>query len=429
MTAAPRDAAAGYAIGITIFIAKDGELGLYENGLRQNVVFLYQLFAAAPGCRRVHLLNHGDGEFAGWPPDLGMDGVPVVRTAEVADDLDVIIILGASIEAGELKALRARGIRVIGYKGGNGAVISLEAVAGHPNRADAERYFDIDCYDVLWMTPQHLHTYAGWCRTLYRVPVEPVPQVWAPNFIANRAGKLGGRFGYRPGSVGWRIGIMEPNITVMKTSHIPMLVCEAAWRARPEVVREVYVSNTAKHREQPHFLSFASAMQATKAGVMSFEPRFVSADFLANHCDAVVTHHWQNGLNYLYYEVLYGGYPLIHNSEYLRDFGYYYPDFAADVGGEVLLAAYDAHDGRLAEYRALNETLFARLAPAARGQCRAARTADRRRARRAAAALTRLSRSRPAAGWRRSSADRSPGRRRGPSSRPASDRRSRCPAR
>ena len=354
----------GYSIGITIFIAKDGELGLYENGLRQNVLFLYQLFAAAPGCRRVHLLNHGDGEFTGWPAGLGMDGVPVVRTSTVADDLDVIVILGASIEAAELKELRAGGIRIVGYKGGNGAVISLEAITANPARADAERYFDIDCYDVLWMTPQHLHTYAGWCRTLYRVPVELIPQVWAPTFIDGRALALGGRFGYKPGSASWRIGIMEPNITVMKTSHLAMLVCEAAWRARPEVVREVYVSNTAKHREQPHFLSFASALGATKAGVMSYEPRFVSAEFLANYCDAVVTHHWQNGLNYLYYEVLHGGYPLIHNSEFLRDYGYYYPDFAADIGGEVLLAAFDTHDRKLEAYRAANTALVARLAPA-----------------------------------------------------------------
>lgn len=203
-----RGAEFGYSIGITIFIAKDGELGLYENGLRQNVLFLYQLFAAAPGCRRVHLLNHGDGEFSGWPAGLGMDGVPVVRTAAVADDLDVIIVIGASIEVADLKALRARGIRVIGYKGGNGAVISLEAIVAGPVRADAERYLDIDCYDALWMTPQHLHTYAGWCRTLYRVSVEAVPQIWAPTFIDCRAAQLRGAsamYRGRPhgGSVSW----------------------------------------------------------------------------------------------------------------------------------------------------------------------------------------------------------------------------------
>ncbi len=356
--------AAGYSIGITITVGAGGDLGLYENGLRQNVIFLYQMFAAAPGCRRVHLLNHGDGEFAGWPPDLGMDDVPVVRTRDVADDLDVIIILGANIGVDELGPLRDRGVRIIGYKGGNAAVISFEAVTSPKTRADAERYFDIDYYDALWMTPQHLNTYGGWCRTLYRMPVEPVPQVWAPTFIDNRAKQLDGRFGYRPGSAAWRIGIMEPNITVMKTSHFAMLVAEAAWRVRPEAFKAIYVSNATPHLEKPHFQSFGKAMRASQAGIMTFEPRFVSADFLANHCDAVVTHHWENGLNYLYYEVLHGGYPLIHNSEFLRDYGYYYPDFAADVGGEVLLEAFRTHDANLDAYRAANAGLVARLAPA-----------------------------------------------------------------
>ena len=195
------------------------------------------------------------------------------------------------------------------------------------------------------------------------MPVEPIPQVWAPNLIDNRSAQLGGRFGYKPGSPTWRVGILEPNITVMKTSHMAMLACEAAWRKRPEAISAIFVSNTAKHREQPHFLSYAGSLSAAKAGIMSFETRYVSADFLANHCDAVVTHHWQNGLNYLYYEVLHGGYPLIHNSEFLRDNGYYYPDFAADVGGDVLLAAFDRHDMELDAYRAANARLVRGLAP------------------------------------------------------------------
>lgn len=354
----------GYSVGITIFVRPGGDLALYENGLRQNVLFLWQLFTAAPDCARVHLLNHGDGEFAGWPEGLGMEGVPVVRTAEVADDLDYLIVLGAAIGRDELQGLRDRGVRVIGYKGGNAAVISMEAMIAKPPLDDAERYFDLGLYDALWMTPQHRHTYAGWAATVYRVAVHEVPQIWAPTFIDNRAAALDGRFGYRPGRAAWRVGIMDPNITVMKTSHLAMLACEAAWRREPDAIEAVLVSNTIQHREHPHFASFAGALGIVKSGVMSFEARFVSADFLTNHCDAVVTHHWENGLNYLYYEVLHGGYPLIHNSEWLRDWGYYYPDFGAEAGGEALLQARATHDARLADYRANVGRLVARLSPA-----------------------------------------------------------------
>ncbi len=353
-----------YTVGITIFIRADGDLGLYENGLRQNVLFLWRLFQASPNCARVHLLNHGDGEFQGWPAGLDMDGVPVVRTRDVADELDYLIVIGAAVDPNELQGLRERGVRIIGYKGGNAAVISIEAMISKPPRGDAEQYFDSGLYDALWMTPQHMHTYAGWCRTVYRVPVHEVPQLWAPDFIDSRQEALSGGFGYRPGRPAWRIGILEPNITVMKTAHLPMLACEAAWRRRPDAVEAVLVSNTFQHKDHPHFNSFAGALDIVKAGVMSFEMRFVSADFLANHCDAVVTHHWENGLNYLYYEVLHGGYPLIHNSPWLRDCGYYYPDFAAEEAAGALLDAFATHDERLQEYRAAVAALTARLAPA-----------------------------------------------------------------
>lgn len=367
MTTPRRSREGGYTVGITIFVQPGGELGLYENGLRQNVIFLHQLFAAAPGCRAVHLLNHGDGEFAGWPDGLtAMAGVPVVRTAEVADDLDYVIVLGASVEPALLARLREGGTRIIGYKGGNGAVISMEAIIAKPPRADAERYFDLGQYDALWMTPQHMHTYAGWCRTVYRVPVHEVPQIWAPTFIDLRSEALGGRFGYRPGEKRWRIGIMDPNITVMKTAHVAMLACEAAYRVRPDPFGAVFVSNTLGHRDNPHFASFAGGLEVVRAGLMTFEPRFVSADFLTNHCDAVVTHHWQNGLNYLYYEVLHGGYPLVHNSPWLRDQGYYYPDFAAEAGGAALLAAMADHDAGLDAYRTATAALTARVSPRAR---------------------------------------------------------------
>jgi hypothetical protein len=355
----------GYSVGITIFVGAGGDLGLYENGLRQNVLFLYQMFSAAPGCRRVHLLNHGDGEFTAWPAGLGMEGVPVVRTPDVVDDLDYVVVLGAAIDVPMLRTLRDRGVRVIGYKGGNAAVISMEAMIAKPPRTDAERYVDLGFYDALWMTPQHKATYAGWCRTVYRVPVYEVPQIWAPTFIDNRAEALGGRFGYRPGARPWRVGIMEPNITVMKTSHLGMLACEHAWRARPEALEAVYVSNTMAHHGNPHFANFAQSLGVVKAGVMTFEPRFVSADFLTNHCDAVVTHHWENGLNYLYYEVLHGGYPLIHNSAFLRDYGYYYPDFEAIAAGDALLAAQATHDVQAVAYNAAVSALVASLAPAA----------------------------------------------------------------
>jgi len=350
-----------YTVGITIFVGASGDLGLYENGLRQNAFFLFNLFRSSPNCARAYLLNHGDGEPAGIPDGLGLAPGDIVRTDQVLAQLDFVIVLGAAIDARTAEALRSKGCRIIGYRGGNGIVISMEAIIANPPRNDAERYFDREFFDVLWMTPQHIHTYRSYCETIYRCPVIEVPQVWQPLFLQRRAGSLQQPFGYRPGSARKRIGILDPNITVMKTSHMPMLVCEAAFRQRPDLFQAVYVTNAIQFIENEHFNSLASRMEMFRAKIATVEPRFLAADFLAHHADAVVTHHWENGLNYLYYDVLSGDYPLVHNSEFLAEFGYYYEGFDAEAGGEALLRALTGHDARLDEYHRDSRRLLDRV--------------------------------------------------------------------
>lgn len=365
MTAAvvPDAPCRGYTIGITMFVNADGDFGFHENGLRQNVVFLFQMFRASSSCRRVVLLNQGDGQPGSIPPGLGIAQDDIVQASDMVGRLDFILVIGAALDRDIVAAFKAHGTRLIAYKGGNAAIIAMEAVIASPPRGDAERYFDVDYYDAIWMTPQHVRTYASWCRTLYRCAIAEVPHIWSPLFVDARVRQTGAAFGYRPGRRPWRIGVMEPNITVMKTSHVPMLVSEAAYRQAPEALRAVYVTNGWPHRDDRHFSGFTMALRAAQAGVMTLEPRFVSADFLANHCDAVVTHQWENGLNYLYYEVLYGGYPLIHNSPFLRGVGYHYEDFEVEAGGAALLRAHREHDAGLAAYRAAVAALLARCDP------------------------------------------------------------------
>jgi hypothetical protein len=350
----------GFEVGISVFVNGDGTLGLFENGLRQNVVFLYQLFRAMPGCARVWLINGGDGELRQDVRKFGVSNDDVARLEAIAERLDVVITMGAALNPDRLRQMRARGCKIIGYKAGNGAIISMEAVVARGKRPDGERYFDHDHYDQIWLTPQHMHTFRGWCETMYRCPVREIPHIWSPDVLHAAVGE---EFGYQPGRRKWRVGSMDPNITVMKTSHLPMLVGEAAFRQIPEAFRAFYIANGFMLRENAHFASFASHLTAVKAGLMTLEPRFIGVEFLRDHCDALVTHQWENALNYLYWEALYGGYPLIHNSPRIADLGYHYADFDAEAGGAALLRARAQHDDMLETYRAAANGFIATLDP------------------------------------------------------------------
>jgi hypothetical protein len=133
---------------------------------------------------------------------------------------------------------------------------------------------------------------------------------------------------------------------------------EEAYRARPAFLEQFHVLNTSLIKDNPSFVHYARSLDIVNHGVTSFDSRFTVYEFLAKLGDCVVSHQWENAQNYLYYEALHGGYPLVHNSEILRDYGYYYPDFDTHEGGQALLRAFDGHDARLEEERAKNRELL-----------------------------------------------------------------------
>lgn len=362
-----------YRIAITMDFLTEQFGGLFSNGLRQNAVFLYQLFAAAPRCEKVSILNFGSADFQFPGNSLGIPADAVTRFDEVKDDIDVLLVIGTRPGPDQLQYLKQRGCRIAFYKGGNVGVMSMEGITGSSPGLYCERYFDHDWYDVIMMTPQHIHTYAGWSETMYRTPVHEVPQIWSKQFMDLYRPDMASSFGYeqrraaRPAGGGaghkWKIGICDPSITIMKTAHMPALVCDAAWRQRPDLFEKIYITNAIQHIGRANFHNFLAALPSVRSGIMSVEERFVVYDFLTKHIEGLVTHHWENGLNYIYYEVLCGGYPLVHNSEFLKDYGYYYETFDAEAGGQALIRALVEHDANLPAYQRDVQRLMDRLSP------------------------------------------------------------------
>jgi Protein of unknown function (DUF2827) len=79
---------------------------------------------------------------------------------------------------------------------------------------------------------------------------------------------------------------------------------------------------------------FSNQLDIVSHGIATFAGRYAAYEFMAAYGDAVVSHARENGQNYLYYELLCGGYPLIHNSPFLGTAGYFYPVSTATRAGE-----------------------------------------------------------------------------------------------
>ena len=63
-----------------------------------------------------------------------------------------------------------------------------------------------------------------------------------------------------------------------------------------------------------------------KKGKASFEHRVSITDIVSKYCNVVISCTENCALNYVFLECFYLGVPLVHNSEFLKDYGYYYPD-------------------------------------------------------------------------------------------------------
>lgn len=332
----------------------------------QNVLFLAMSLQRVPFVEEVILLDVGDQPSVPPEVDLVQLGLTKVRPRDVTYGLDVVIEMAGALDVQWLAHVRACGARAVYHCVGQPYVGLVEPVlfrdGGHFNPPDR-------C-DEIWILPKDA-AFAPMLRVIHRNPVHEVPYVWSPRFVEARAREvegLGHRFGYQPrglGTPGFRVAMFEPNISVVKTCSISMLVCDRAYREEPECVAAMHVLNTLHLKDHPTMLHLANSTELVRHSKATFHGRHDFVGFMVQHADAVVSHQWQNNQNYSYLDALYGGYPLVHNSTWLRDAGagYYYPDFDVAEGAVQLRHAFHTHDRNLTRYRSDAEKVFDAVSP------------------------------------------------------------------
>ncbi|CAB3773251.1 DUF2827 domain-containing protein [Paraburkholderia humisilvae] len=336
-------------VGISIYVRK-GPQSLWENGIFQNCLFLAMLFERMPGVELVFLVaGGGDGNLDDARRFLVDSPVPVIDMASAAQQLDLMVEMSAQLDREWIVRFREKGGRVVSMRVGNDYVIDIERMMFN---LDPGLLITGSPYDAVWTLPEYAYNCAQYFRSTFRAPVTIVPHLWSPILLDRAAVTLAGPgFGYRCGRRRWRVGIFEPNMCMVKTSFVPMMCCETAHRMHRDRLEAVRVFNTAHLTTRVGWPEFTRALDIVRHGLASFEGRYPFYQVAAAHVDAIVCHQWENAQNYLYYEALYGGYPLIHNSAMVGACGYRYHDFDMTEGGQMLLQAFDIHDQQLDAYR------------------------------------------------------------------------------
>ena len=342
------------SIGITLSIW-NLPFSIWSTGIRQNAIFLAHTLMNA-NKYNVYIVNSGSVKIN---DKLGLDWdvneIKTVMFDDVKDDLDILIILGSEINYEESHYLKNRGCKIVLNDCGSKYVFDLEDII----KGEGKGFVNLD-YDEIWTLPHHATTSYHYLEVLSKKRVRIVPFVWNPMFLDKNNQSLINKGEYQLSNKPKRIACFEPNINIIKYSMYPILITEKVYRQRPELIRHLYVTNVHQLISKENFVNLMYKLDIVKNGIASFEGRHNISWFLSNYVDIVIAHQWENGLNYNYFDVLYMKYPLVHNSPFIKDCGYYYEGFNAENGAEQLLYAIEHHDEHIEEYNEKSKKILDR---------------------------------------------------------------------
>jgi hypothetical protein len=355
-------------IGITLGLQSNTE-SIWTNGMKQNVLMFVHLLKKSKQEYEVYILNTFDVDFSTQRPSY-LEGIDIYNFKEKFMEMDLIVMMGAQVYDEDIKKFKEnKNKRFIGYKCGNNYVIHMENVLFRENKP---KYFEYEStFDELWYIPQQHDTNNGFFSTLYRTNAFIVPFIWHNKFLHEavigieqgfKNGKYKKGYKYDPTKEKKVIGIMEPNINIVKYGLIPTMIAEESYRTEigKNKIDKVMISNGEKLKTNHEFMSILKTFDLHKDKKITAESRYQTAFILTQYFDIVISHQILNPLNYLYLDAAYLGYPVLHNATLCKDLGYYYENGDTKQGVKMLNYILTEHDNNIVEYHKKNDLVLQR---------------------------------------------------------------------
>jgi hypothetical protein len=344
-------------IGITFSLMNGSKDSIWTNGLKLNIMIFIDLLKQSKKNYDVFLLGYG-GDIVNDKPDFIKD-IEIYDYKEKYMDCDLIIMMGQQVPEDTLINFKKNpNKKVIAYKCGNNYIINLENILFRDDTKNNLKYERI--YDEVWYVPQQHDTNFGYFKTLYRTTAISVPFIWSHKYLlevlvdienSHQRGSIKKGFKYQPKEVK-DIGIMEPNINIVKFCTIPLLIAEESYRTETGKNKIGYVSisnvNDTLHKNE--FMNMVRSLDLNDDKKISVEGRYKTGWAVTQYFDVIISHQLLNPLNYLYLDIAYMGYPVLHNAPMCKDIGYYYEGSNTVDGAEKLNWILENHDDHIDEY-------------------------------------------------------------------------------
>lgn len=326
---------------------------LFTNGITQNAIFMYECFMKQ-GIKCDFLCQENAGTI------LELYNLPIrfiTDDKSLFDPTEYHTIIGVTRQLSDAnkRLFRSHGVYIVSFICGNSYPEDQhQFVYGKADKLTFLKQSSIG--DEMWIIPSLAYSQEYYSLTT-RVPIYIVPHLWHPKLVTQQLSdwykKSESSLVYNKSAhTGKKINIliMEPNLSTVKTSWIPILGAEKIHTLFPDLIDQVYVFSFPEHSyayDMVAELSIDSKVRKFKRlPIGEILPHFNSLESIP----IIVSHQVLTSLNYAYYEMLYYGYPLVHNSPDLDGCGYMYTLQNINECAQAILLAYNTHNDNLKSY-------------------------------------------------------------------------------
>jgi len=355
-------------IGVTLLLFNDIK-SFFSNGINQNSLFLGELLL---NCGfDVYFIVEDTKLFTISPTGLTqLLYDPRFKLAKYSDILynEFNLIITLSFSYGDMfiyNYLKHMNTKHVGYFCGNTYIIESEKILYNQHKVRQNDAYDfmingLTKYDQIWSIPQMSELNLDFWSILYKCKCIEVPFVWSTNAIrlsciVNNCTEEELRYQNR--GVDKKVAIFEPNISIMKWALPSILICESVYRTNKHI-KHLYVTNinssSTNDFNVSQFNKLLKTLDIVKENKCSIESRYNTLMFMSKYADIVISHQWGNPLNYLYFDLAWMGWPIIHNAYLCKDVGYYYENYQLNDGGKMLEKVISSHDSTVDTYINVN---------------------------------------------------------------------------
>jgi hypothetical protein len=319
---------------------------LFTNGITQNAYFIYQCFTnMGITCEFVCQESKSN--------PFSLINLPITFMSKENKEFNpkefsVVISVSRRFTEENILYLRSHKVRMVSFICGNHYPEDQHAFIF--GKASSTTISHKDTGDELWIIPSFIYS-KGYFEILSGKPVYIMPHLWSASLVKERLTleykKTEDHAIYnKPQHNTKKINILitEPNLATVKTAWLPVVACEWLHTKYPDLIDTIYVFNFPENDLAYHMISKLSINSKVRKFKRLPLPEILLHFNSLDSMPIFVTHHYLTSLNYLYYEALQYGYPLVHNSADLDGCGYFYPGDDPKACADAIYAAFTKHN-------------------------------------------------------------------------------------